>query len=273
MIDVRMRVERKCQLNPELMILYLVFGRTHLGGGVNVLESFVARTFNNTHHQILIIDNQLPAGKNSHHGPYRIIGGDNRSREFSGWDQGLVHLQKKTSLHDMTICLLANDTFHRNYGLDYLNLFNPEKVRRQVAEGAMVGYVDGYPRPIHLFGLKVQYWVRSSFFIIRWGGLKKLLPLSLPLSNQELFSTDKVLFFRQPSKLSDNYQRYLKNWLFQTPDVDDEFKEAWHSKGVLSIANLHDFQGKARSIICEHYLSARAISLGISLRSVNLNFI
>ena len=268
-----MHLERRCVLSPTLVILFLVYGRDHLRGGHNVLDAFVDRTFSNVNHRILVVDNQLPPGRQEQIGRYSIIGGDNNSREFSGWDQGVKHLQKKFSLGDQTIILLANDTFHRHYGLDYLDLFDPEKVRRQLEEGAMVGYVDGYPQPVHLFGLEVQYWVRSSFILIRWGELKRLLPLTIPFANKDLFFTNKAIFFREPSMLSENYQRYIENWLYRTPGVEDEFKEAWHSKKELNASNLSDMQDKARSIICEHYLSARAISLGIPLRSVNLDFI
>lgn len=138
--------------------------------------------------------------------------------------------------------------------------------------GKLVGYVDSYPSEIQLFGMLIKRWLRTSLVVGPWRSLEKLLPLTLPIPDAEIFSDDPAEFFLQSAALSSNYKEYLKTWLFQPHSEGSRFKSSWHSKAQIDENNFGDFKNKARSILAEHYFSARARNLGIDIYPVKRRF-
>ena len=193
------------------------------------------------------------------------LSGDNGWREFSGWDKGVRYWRSVTSVAADDTFVLVNDTFHRSYGTDYLEGFEPSAVEAALATGHVVGYVDAYPRPVELFGLSMQAWVRTSCFAVRGGDLEKIGPLALNVDEGVLFADDCAQFFAEEAPLSANYRAYLATWLWGKPARDDGFDEAWHSQVGLSPATFEALKGKAKAILSEHYLSARARQCGLRI--------
>jgi hypothetical protein len=254
----------------ELVQVFVIYGQENLDSGVSSLKRFSERVFPDHDRSMLVVDNKLQNElASSSRRDMNVVSGDNSNREFSGWDEGIRRLDADGRLTNATTVVLANDTFHRNYGDQYLELFLPGVTERQAGRGRLLGYVDSYPREIRLFGLRVKQWVRTSIVICSWRSLRRLLPLSLPVQHQEIFSDDIGNPFLDSADLSSNYKDYLKGWLFEPHTLDSEFRHSWHSKAELNQNNFGDFKGKARSIMAEHYLSARARNLGIKIYPVN----
>jgi hypothetical protein len=246
-------------------MVHLELTDRHRATALPILEGFVERLFPDRARRLVVVDN-------AQRGDLEIeldrracaISGDNRSREFSGWDRGLAWLEADGSIRRDTPVVLTNDTFHRSYGAAYLSDFSPERVLPPLSRGALIGYMDAYPRAIRLFQLTLERWVRSSLVISTYGSLAHVRPFALPFSDDDVFSHDFRQLFCEPSPLSDNYRRYLRTWLFGDAPSDG-FDEAWHSRAPLGPETFEAAKGKIRSILCEHALSARALAAGLAL--------
>lgn len=258
---------------PPVYVVYLEFTASHRDSSLPVLLSFASRLLPGSELRLVIVDNS--SARDCDVQPYpgalraTCIAGDNSSREFSGMDKGVAWLRAQEEVAPNAVFILANDTFNRNYGAQYLGNFQSGPVREALAWHALIGYCDGYPRPIKLFGLPLSWWVRTSLIVTTARTLARLSPLAIPFRDQEIFAADPKTFFREPSQLSKNYIHYLRAWLFGDKDPSGEFDYHWHSQRELNDSTFDFFTGKARSILCEHYFSARARWLGIPLLDIS----
>jgi hypothetical protein len=252
---------------PEIFVVFLEYTPAHRESGRRVLERVLERVFSRHLVRQVIVDNayerdeDVPPAEGAD-----TIAGDNSSREFSGFDVGIAHLQRKYHPLPRSVFLLVNDTFHRSYGQEYLDAFRPKSVRASLRRNQAVGYVDCFPDEIQVLGLPIRCWIRTSLVLLTARTVDALGKLALPAENERIFG-DVDQFFREDAPLSENYKRYLRAWLFGEEGQD--FNERWHSMERLTAENLADFKGKARSILCEHYLSARLAALSIPIARVN----
>ena len=92
--------------------------------------------------------------------------------------------------------------------------------------------------------------------------------MTLAVDASQIFDPDYRTLFREPSPLSANYRTYLRTWLFGEPNPLDAYNERWHSAAPLDANNFRSFRDKIFSILCEHYMSARALQQGIPLYDV-----
>ncbi|PWU14010.1 MAG: hypothetical protein C5B49_13905 [Bdellovibrio sp.] len=214
--------------------------------------------------------------------PFRVMAGDNRDREFSGWQKALDELVKIPGLiqEDTVICF-ANDTFIDHYGDTYLSWFDQSGVREALCQGKAVGYVDRSLKPVSLFGLTTDRWLRTSLFFIRWAELKAALPLRLPVAESEIFSCEGESLFLDRGgadgtdlaspHLSPNLRASLDRWLWAGPVVAGEFDRVWHSAERLSDESRPRLQQKAKCILIERLLSARLLQAGVELQNVRVS--
>jgi hypothetical protein len=255
-------------MSDKLYIIYLIYTEQHRDSGIKLLRKFIARIFPKHQIEFIVVENKcdFPA-EFQFETDATQINGDNTVREFTGFECGLEWAMKRKGAKPSDTIILVNDTFHRSYGSDYLDLFKRKEVAQAIAKGAFIGYTDAYPKPVEVFGLKVQRWIRTSLIIGPCSSFLKVSPFGVTVDSQFLFSGESEKFFAPTAPLSENYQQYLKTWLF-SKENDGEFKESWHSKKELTQENLLDFQGKARAIFSEHFFSARAQALGIPIYDV-----
>jgi hypothetical protein len=253
----------------RIFALYLQYGDQHQASGLALLKQQVQRLFPGSPASFLVIDNALPAAAAPVvDGDVTLLAGDNANREFSGWDRGLTWLRSHREVVVTDIVLLANDTFHRSYGTEYLELFRPAAVGWALRRNGLVGYMDAFPEPVQAFGRELRSWVRTSFVITTAGTLYALLPLQLGDVDAQVFSSSPERFFRPDGPLSDRYQAYLSTWLFGERAGTDGFNERWHAQAGLTEANAEAMRQKARCIFAEHQLSARARALGVQVVDV-----
>ena len=253
----------------RVFAVYLQYGDQHKAAGLGELRRQVNRLFPRSPASFLVVDNALSApAEPVVDGDVTVLAGDNRNREFSGWDRGLTWLRAHREVAPTDVVLLANDTFHRSYGTEYLALFRPAAVGWALRRNALVGYLDAFPAPVQAFGRELRSWARTSFVITTAGTLYELLPLQLGDVDVQVFSTAPGQFFRPDAPLSDRYQAYLQTWLFGERAGVDGFQERWHGQAGLTEANAEAMRQKARCIFAEHQLSARARALGVPVVDV-----
>lgn len=265
-------------MTATLRVVFLRYGNTHHARAMAALrENILAPVFDRVPTDVVVVDNAEPPEQVSCTPEgFVLIGGDNRQREFSGWEKGLDWLVCRDFSPEDAV-LLCNDTFHRNFDLDYLHRFGQEPVAQWLDSGGLVGHVDLYPREITLFGLPMRFWLRTSFVLARWDTLSRLLPLAVDCGEAReprdapdaIFHPDPGLFFNPDGPLSPQYQSYLKSYLLGSPG---EYEARWHTRADIpdgDAAALRRLREKAACIVREHLLSARARALGIALCDVS----
>jgi hypothetical protein len=250
----------------EAFLVLVTFGDRHQAGALAALGPWWRRLFPDCALRGVVVDNAL-AGNVEIDIDDNItrISGDNRSREFSGWDRGLAWLESAFSISPEARLVMANDTLHRSYGVDYLDGFTRERLR--AAEGGLLGWIDAYPKAVELFGLTLRRWIRTNLWVAARRTLDQLRPVALPFSDESVFAEAPDELFRVPSPLSADYRRYLRSWLSGEAD-DADFPHTWHSAQPLAAFDPAALRGKLRSILCEHHLSARAQSRALPLIDV-----
>jgi glycosyltransferase involved in cell wall biosynthesis len=248
----------------EIYLVLLEFGQTHEQPALDLLIPTVHRLFPGAGVRTVVVDNAR-----SGHLEQAIdteiarVSGDNRLREFSGWDRGMAWLARRYAPAPGSIVVLANDTVVRPEKHDRVR-DTPADRAAAAFNGALVGWVDEYPRPVELFGLTFRQWIDTSFAIAEWRTWTALGPLAHPLANERLFADDWQRIFHEPSPLSENYRAYLKAYFFGGP-ADPEFLHRWYAHEPVNADNFEAFKAKLRSVVCEHLLSARARTRGIPL--------
>ena len=253
----------------KVFCLYLVYGDVHIDTGYEELCNLNQRLFGNTGN-FIIINNALDNDEEKVIDANTVlIAGDNNNREFSGWDKGFQYLSNELHPSQKDVIVLANDTFHRNYGNKYLQMFRRSNLQKAIELDGLAGYYDSYPEQINVFGLSLKFWLRTSILIGSYKSFLKLLPLSLPFSTDQIFSNDPNEFFKADVDLSQRYKCYLKGWLTNNYDGCGRFKESWHSQQRLNVENFTNLKDKARCIMSEHYLSARAQKMGMYFYIIN----
>lgn len=252
---------------PDVYVLFMEHTSAHRGSAWEVLVPLVARLFPGSRVRWVVIDNAFRHDADVPPQPGAdALAGDPSSREFSGLDVGIAHVRAAYRPDPRSIFVLVNDTFHRSYGTEYLATFEPRRVRAALRRGMAVGYVDCYPSEVTVLGLPLRCWIRTSFVLVGARVLEAVGKLAIPIGDDQLFDGVER-FFREDAPLSERYRGYVRAWLFG--EQLDDYAFRWHSLGTLTAETMPMFRAKARSILCEHYLSARLRALAVPVLRVN----
>ncbi|MCH8844963.1 MAG: hypothetical protein IID61_18545 [SAR324 cluster bacterium] len=253
----------------DIFVVYQEYTSEHRKSGLACLLDLVSHIFPGRSCRVLILDNAVDADTELVvDGNYDFLSGDNSLHDFSAWDKGVRWLHRVYDPLPQSVFVFANDTFHRSYGSEYLELFRPIDVQPATHNNQLVGYCDAYPDEIELFGVRLRRWVRTSLFMLNYKTLTRLLPIGLHDIGEKVFSMDSDKYFNDSAPLSENYKRYLRTWLFGESFSDSSFREQWHRQSKLTEENITDFKLKTLCIISEHYFSGRAQKLRIPIYDV-----
>ena len=249
---------------PDVFLALVEFGRANEQAALALLIPMLRRVFPGATVRGAVIDNALAgdAEFDVDEGLQRLSG-DNTLHEFSGWDRGIAWLERRYAPAPHSIFVLANDTVVRGDKHDRVRDLPADRAAA-AARGALVGWVDEYPRPVDLFGCSLRQWVDTSLVLSEYRTLAALGPLARPVDDDLVFADDWRRIFREPSPLSENYRAYLKTYFFGER-TDREFEHSWYAQEPVTASNADAFKLKLRCVFCEHLLSARARALGIPL--------
>ena len=253
----------------SVFVIYLQYTSKHFESAQKVMHEKVFSKFDYDRIEWITVDNsvlkdvEMTLEKN-----LNFISGDNSTREFSGFDKGVRYLKRFRPKHGDLI-IFANDTFHRSYGDEYLDLITAEKIQYILEDRSLLGYMDSFPKTVSGFGYDFSSWIRTSFFMLNYSVLDSILPFAIQENRELVFGNSPEEFFSNQNVLSENYKSYLRTWLFETPDSTSEFRESWHSKKELNVSSFRELQQKAWCILCEQNLSAKAIKKNIKLVKMN----
>jgi hypothetical protein len=241
----------------EVYLVLLEFGQARERQALDLLTATLRRLFPSAILRTADVDNAANGREARSIGEgIERLGGDNTLREFSGWDRGLAWLERRYAPAADSIFVLANDTVVRADKHDRVRDIPTDRAAA-AADGALVGWIDEYPRAVELFGQHVRQWVDTSLLIAARDTLGALRPLGRIPDDTGVFADSWRGFFREPSPLSRNYRDYLRTYFFGER-LDAEFEHAWYGQAPLTAANAEAFRTKLRAVFCEHLLGARA---------------
>jgi hypothetical protein len=233
------------------------FGRTKYGTAVDDLRAWQRRSLPGSSCELLVVDNEAGAGFGDE--GCDVIAGSNRAWEFSAWDEGLAHVGSRVS--DFDLIHLVTSAFNTLY-TRYLDRLDERTLGLVAGRAVAVGHVDRYGDLVEVFGIPSQHWLRSSFVFLPPGELAALGPLAVLLDPARFFSGDPAHPFRAEAPISDNYQRYILDWL--TGEGTGQ-GTTWHSRIQLDAATLPFFEAKVAAILNEHLMSIRLRRQGCAI--------
>ncbi|HEY2906297.1 MAG TPA: hypothetical protein VGJ29_10400 [Vicinamibacterales bacterium] len=248
----------------DVFLILAEFGRQSEQAALDLLIPTVERVFPGAALHTIVVDGAATAAADHEIAPHiQYIQADNSLGEFSGWDRGIDRVERRFALRSDSVFVLANDTVVRADKRSRVRDV-PSDRAASAASGALVGWVDEYPRSVELFGWTLRQWVDTSFVISNRNTLESLRPLGRAMPDSDVFADDWRAFFRHPSPLSVNYREYLSTYFFgEQPSA--EFPHSWYAQQPLTAANADAFKAKLRCVFCEHLLGARARSARIPL--------
>ena len=135
-------------------------------------------------HRLIVVDNALPRDFTDERAGSLLIGGDNSSWEFSGFDRALNFLGADVWSYDFVH--FATSAFNTLY-VAYLERFEPSLLEVLANRAVCVGHIDCYNEPVEVRGYHAQHWIRSCFFIFR-RPKQKLWVVSCPSRMDRRFS-------------------------------------------------------------------------------------
>jgi hypothetical protein len=185
-----------------------------------------------------------------------VIGSDNDSWEFTGFDTGLAHVGDDVWAYDLVN--LTTSAFRQLYA-DYLERFRPEVLQSIVGRPVCLGHIDCYNEAIEVGGCTSQHWVRSSCLFVPPLELKILGTMISTGERSRWFSGNPQEPFRTDAPLSAVYRRLITDWL-TGQDIGQGV--TWHSPMGLDTANLQRFEQKTMAILNEHLLGIRLRASG-----------
>jgi hypothetical protein len=251
----------------DVYLVLLTFGPAHEQAALDLLLPMITRVCPDAAVRTVIVDNALDGeSETAVDAACARIAGDNDMREFSGWDRGLEWVHRRHAPAKDALIVLANDTVVRPDKCQHVRDVPRESVAA-ARRGALVGWIEEYPRPATLFGRSFRQWVDTSLVLVAEGTLARLVPLARSLPG-EVFGADGDAFFLEPSPLSENYRTYLRTYFFGER-LDPDFVHAWYGQTPLTESNREAFKVKLRCVMQEHLLSATALTLGIPLADIN----
>ena len=203
----------------------------------------------------------------------KLIGGDNRYWEFSGWQKGVTELL--TWKPNINVLLLVTDAFVNAKALpsdDYARLLHPMDPHICIRNNIVLGLLD--PIDYYLPANKRQsyricnwtfdHWLRTALFympttlyldLLKSGGMAGI-------KNVNDFSSKQYTgqLFLKSANFNDEWKNKVQHWL--TRD--------WHSAAPLAKENWPLVKQKLLAILNEHTLSCRLREKGHSLIDLRL---
>jgi len=243
----------------RILTLFVRHGTEKYSDALDELRKFQRSRLPSARHDLLVIDNG-PGGLplvGSSNGD--VIRGSNAYWEFSAWDDGLRHVGSRTRDYDFVH--LVTSAFRTLY-TRYIDRFHIGMLDRVAGRGIALGHIDYYNEPVELLRYPTQAWIRSSFVFIPPAELATLGCLVGLADTSRFFSGDPAHPFRPDAPLSENYKRYIFDWLTGQGTGQGV---TWHSRFTLSTETLPFFQAKAMAMLNEQLLAIRLRKQGCAL--------
>lgn len=243
------------------LILFLVYETEKIPEVLEELRAFIQRC-GGVDWTLVQIDNRSPetpwtkTGEEEFQG--YVVGGDNSSREFSGWDLAWRESQRHLDT-PFEIVVLVNDALKNSKDCTQLRVADQRLIRCLLRWPAVAGWIDTYARvspepidtlfyPMRLRGLPSRRWVCTTFVIFSRPVFEAVQPLVRVTEADGLYYPEyQGEAFSADCGLSPAYQQFLIQ--HQT--------RVWRRCYTLDAETYGLFREKTRMILHEGLLGAR----------------
>lgn len=247
--------------------LLVVYYEDYFTSAVTRFESLLAKLSDD--YLLIIISNNTTLSSSNCSDHSLWLEGDNSLREFSAWDKGLVYCRDHQLLADNGLLVLANDTFchHNHFGLVTRRIFTSafRALLRKPSEPIIAGEVHSFGHNFQILGKSSSSWVSTYLFGMTTELFRRLGRLT-PESGLDSFFTGQSEHDFIGGPISKHLAEHIQRWLFSP-----EQKNSWYRAGHLNQSNRNSYIGKAKSILCEKFLSAEVNAVGGQIRSIFSN--
>jgi hypothetical protein len=243
----------------RILTVFVRHGTAKYPGALADLFAFQRDRLPSLRHDVVVVDNALAGAGGERAADHEVIPGSDRFWEFSGWDEAVAHVGRR--IWDYDFVHLVTSAFRTLY-TRYIDRFDAQVLEAVAGRGVAVGHIDRYDEPVELLGCRSQAWLRSSFVFIPPAELATLGSLVGVRDAAAFFSGDPARPFRAGAPLSENYRRYVVDWLTGAGTGQGTI---WHSRFALTADTLPHFQAKVLSMLNEHMLSIRLRGQGCDL--------
>ena len=252
---------------PTLFAVFLQTTGKRQTRSLKAIRHIIRNAFPSFASQIVVVDNAITIPTEEQLGENAVlINGDNSCREFSGMARGISWLEQSQTVHPESAILLANDTFLDDPAVNQFLGLSSRKALTNLDANRILGSVDRFARPMNVLGLPMERWVKSSFMVCLYRVLEQIKPLVVPITDGEFFSENPQEIFRPGAPISEPYQRFITAFLQGKPN---ETLWKWDSANPFSDEMASVLRLKAKAILCEHHLSAKATRLGFGLHDLS----
>ena len=214
------------------------YGADHYADAEQQAANIFTRQFPGIERDVVVVDNALPTDTVTREHGRTLIGGDNRVREFTGFDRAVSYVGADLASYDSVH--FATSAFNTLY-TSYLERFSPAVLSAAAGRLVCLGHIDCYNQPVQWRVSMSQHWVRSCFFFLPPAAVRALGSFVSVTGESSLFSGDPSSPFRADAPISARYQRYIIEWL---TGADVGQGVTWHSRLHLTPEGLADFEQK-----------------------------
>jgi hypothetical protein len=243
----------------RILTVFARHGASKYPQALEELLAFQRARLPKVRHDLVVVDNALGARPEVERRDRELVAGSNRVWEFSAWDEGLAYVGHR--VWDYDYVHLVTSAFRTLY-TSYINRIDQPLLERVAGRGLVIGHIDYYNTPIVLLGNRTQAWIRSSFFFIPPAEIATLGSFVGIENGAEFFSGNPDQPFRQDAPISDNYRKYIIDWL-TGPGTGQGV--VWHSRFTINSETLPYFRAKVIAMLNEQMLAIRLQRQGSAL--------
>jgi hypothetical protein len=193
------------------------------------------------------------------------VKGNNREREFSGWQRGLDFIMKSNYRYD--IVLFVNEAFEASgpsYLIDHAGI---KILLKSFYLNSVIGRIDTHFKETTLLGYNIRSWICTNCFFVPFRAIEKIQNIiSIDTIGLNQFMDEKFPvsgdFLKEDSPMNKIFKVFIVDWL----------TNSWHSKFVPDEKSWELFRQKTKAIFNEVLLTARFREMKISVVSYYLGF-
>lgn len=241
----------------NIVVLFVEYDRGIVGGSDQVFAALqeYLRPVRGCCISFIRIDNKREDLRLSQDGQVFRMGGDNRYREFSGWQRGVETTDRLNLPCDLV--LFVNDMFltpGESFLKDYASR---DFFKNSLSQRAIIGRIDSTGNHYTAYGYDLSHWVCTNCFLAPRAAVAAVRDLVTVRENIDDFLAESYPgkpFFKVDAPMNEAYKAWLVEWLSQR----------WHSRFVVEEATWDLFRAKVRNILNEALLTARFAEAGFS---------
>jgi hypothetical protein len=246
-------------MSRKIVGIYVQYGFEKYDQALSDFHRVLCETFPNSPTEVYVVENKCNVNEDTEFyfqgSRFHLVNGDNRYREFSGWERVFKRYIRKKYTDD-TILVFATSAFMQQF-TRFIQAFKEIEFNKLVGESFLVGHVDYMNYTCSVLDRKITHWIRTSIFITNKRTMASLDSLFYAFDN------DLVLGNLNESNyeyFDDVYKDHVLNWLVRKKPMQNV---VWH--GSIDLENRNELAGKTMAMLNELLLTQNIIKKGFRI--------